>query len=283
MPGVERRSGLDTRTFIREYVRKGKPVILTDFAKQWPALGKWTPEFFSTRYGHIKRNVKGTDYSIAEQMELIHTSTVEKPAPYSYNLNIDHEFPELKADVEPMLLGREDRLAHPYIPSILLRSTIKQEVFFGGLGSTFPVLHVDVQHLHTQITQLYGDKEFFLFPPDQIKYMYPQPEYPLYTSIPDVFNPDLTRFPLFSQARGYREMLKEGETIFFPTGWWHMTLIPGPSISYGRALLERTNWRPFLKDTYVRWRKKSKLGAIAAYAMGSLAGGLVRLDEDLRA
>ncbi len=282
MPGVERRSGLSTKEFVREYVAKGKPVILTDHTRNWPAMGKWTPEFFSANYGQIPNVVKGVTYTIAEQMELIRTSTEEKPAPYAYHFDIDTVFPELKPDVEPLLLGRSDRLVHPYIPNAIIRGTLKHEVFFGGKGSSFPILHVDLQHLHTQITQLFGDKEFFLFPPDQTPYMYPKKDYPLYSEVDKVFNPDLEQFPLFTKAKGYRELLKEGETIFFPTGWWHTTLIPGPSISYGRALLDGTNWKPYLKDTYDGWKKKSPLLALPAYMVGQLAGALVDLDDAVR-
>lgn len=281
MPGIERRSGISSKEFIRDYVAKGKPVILTDMVKNWPAMGKWTPEFFSANYGHIALEVKGTSYSIAEQMELIRTSTEEKPAPYAYHFDIDTVFPELRPDVEPRLLGRSDRLVHPLIPKVLVRGTLKHEVFFGGKGASFPVLHVDLQHLHTQITQLYGDKEFFLFPPDQTPFMYPKKEYPLYSGVDNVFAPDLDRFPLFTKAKGHRVMLKEGETIFFPTGWWHMTRIPGPSISYGRALLESTNWGPYLRDTYDGWRKRSRM-ALLAYGVGKVAGSLADLDDGIR-
>ncbi len=279
LPGIDRCSSISTRDFIHEFVEPGRPVILTDFAKQFPALGKWTPDFFSTHYGSLSLEVKGVRYSIAEQMGLIQTSTEEKPAPYSYNLNIDVAFPELRADVEPLLLGRRDRLANRLLPKKLTRGTIKHEVFFGGKGASFPYLHVDLQHLHTQITQLYGDKEFFLFPPDQTPYMHPKPDYPLVSAVDNVFDPDPARFPLFSRAKGHREMLKEGETIFFPTGWWHMTRIPGPSISYGRALLERNNWKGYLKDTYDGWRVKSPLMASAAYAMGKCSGTLMDAAE----
>lgn len=282
LPGLERVSQLSPKEFLNEFVSPRRPVILTDLAQNWPAMGKWTPDFFSRNYGHLSLEVKGVNYSLEQQMELIKTSTEEKPAPYSYNLNIDIVFPELSADVKPFLLGRSDRFVNPFWPKALFRGAIKHEVFFGGKGASFPVLHVDLQHLHTQITQLHGDKEFFLFPPDQTPNMYPRKEYPLYSEVDNVFAPDLDRFPLFAKATGYREMLREGETIFFPTGWWHMTKIPGPSISYGRALLEHTNWPYFLKDNYTGWRRRSALLAIGALCVGKAAGTMMRLDESLR-
>ena len=279
LPGLERVSKLTPKEFLHEFVLQAKPVIITDLTKNWPAMGKWTPEFFSKNYGHVTHEVKGVKYTVAQQMELIKTSTEEKPAPYAYNLNVDTVFPELAADLKPSLLGRSDRFANPLWPKALFRGAIKHEVFFGGKGSSFPVLHVDLQHLHTQITQLYGDKEFFLFAPDQTPNMYPRKDYPLYSDVDNVFAPDPERFPLFVKASGHRAMVREGETVFFPTGWWHTTLSPGPSISYGRALLERSNWPDFLKDNYEGWRTRSPLLAIPAYTVGKLAGAVMRLKE----
>lgn len=281
LPGLDRRSGLSHKELLNEYVIPQRPVILVDAVKRWPALGKWTPEFFSRNYGSIKKEVKGKEYTIAQQMELIKTSTEENPAPYSYNLNIDHYFPELLGDLEPQILfGKSDRLVHPLTRRIT-RGTIKHEVFFGGKGSCFPNLHVDVQSLHTQITQLYGDKEFFLYAPDQSPYMYPKKENYRMSSV-DIFKPDLAKYPLFAKAKAHRAMLREGETVFFPTGWWHTTHIPGPSISYGRAILNDSNWDAYLKETYDGWKATHPAMALPALVLGKVLGGVLSTMEGMR-
>ncbi|MEM9191503.1 MAG: cupin-like domain-containing protein, partial [Myxococcota bacterium] len=48
---VERTSGLDYSTLRAEYADLERPVILTDLAADWPAVTRWTPEFFCRRYG----------------------------------------------------------------------------------------------------------------------------------------------------------------------------------------------------------------------------------------
>ncbi len=42
---VKKRGGLSPAEFQREYMRTNCPVVLTDVLGDWPALGKWTPQF----------------------------------------------------------------------------------------------------------------------------------------------------------------------------------------------------------------------------------------------
>jgi hypothetical protein len=104
--------------------------------------------------------------------------------------------------------------------------------------------------------------------------MYPRTDNPRLSSVNSIFHPDLERFPLFAQAKVQRAVLRQGETLFFPTGWWHTTYIPGPSISYGRAVLNHTNWDAYLGETYQGWRRSRPLLAIPAVLLGKVLGGV---------
>ncbi|MCB9168850.1 MAG: cupin-like domain-containing protein [Flavobacteriales bacterium] len=283
LPGVERRADLSPRELLEDYVRKSRPVVLTDAVKGWRALEKWTPEFFKERYGKLTKEIKGRTYSIAEQADWIMRSTEENPAPYPFNLNIEHYFPELVEDLRPQtVFDKVDRLLNPMMPKMFTKGTIKHEIFLGGLGSYFPILHVDVQSLHTQITQVYGSKEFFLYAPDQTPYMYPKPDRPLYSGVDNIFAPDLQQYPDFAKAKCHKVMLEAGDTVFFPTGWWHTTRSPGPSISYGRALVDRTNWGAYLDDTYRGWKAQRPLMAAPAMALCKVIGGAFNAMEAMR-
>src|SRR5215831_17994314 len=50
---IDRRSNLSYEAFIHEYVKRNRPVIITDAAKDWPALKTWNLEYFKARYGDV--------------------------------------------------------------------------------------------------------------------------------------------------------------------------------------------------------------------------------------
>jgi histone arginine demethylase JMJD6 len=278
---IDKRSNLSKRELIKEYVEPSLPVVLTDATSKWNAIGKITPAFMKENYGHISREVNGTSYTISEYVDLMLTSTPENPAPYPFSFNIERSFPELLADLKPEIIyGKSDRVNHPLFPRFMLMGTEIYEIFLGSVGSSFPYLHVDLLSLHTQITQIYGSKEFILFGPDQTPYLYPRKDNPLASTV-NIFDPDYAQHPLFREAKPYRVTLEQGETILFPTGWWHSTRIPNLSISLGRVQLNATNWNAYLKTAYPEWKKKSAAFAPAVFLYGKLLGVLLNLQERL--
>jgi hypothetical protein len=46
---IDKREKLSRKEFLHEYVQKNRPVVITDAAREWKALSKWTPKFFSAR------------------------------------------------------------------------------------------------------------------------------------------------------------------------------------------------------------------------------------------
>jgi histone arginine demethylase JMJD6 len=276
---IDKRSGLSHQELLHEYVKPGLPVVLTDATRQWTAMGKFTPAFFKQHYGHLTKEIKGHTYSMAEVADLILTSSPANPAPYPFNLNIEEFFPELLADLQPeIVFGKSDRVKHPLLPKLMLRGTQVYELFLGGNGASFPYLHIDALYLHTQITQLYGSKEFILFSPEQTPYLYPRADNKKVAQV-DIFNPDYEQFPLFRHATPVRVTVEEGETILFPTKWWHTTQIHEPCISVGRVHLNEWNWTDFNRDNFELRRKKHPAVALATLAYGKALGHLLALQN----
>jgi len=279
LTSIDKRSNLSHRELLAEYIEPGLPVVLTDATRHWGAMGKFTPAFFKQHYGHLSKEINGRTYTMAEAADLILTSSAENPAPYPFNLNIEHFLPELLADMKPeVVFGKSDRVNHPLLPGLMLRGTQAYELFLGGKGACFPYLHVDALFLHTQITQLYGSKEFILYSPEQTPYMYPKAENPKVSQV-DIFNPDYEKFPLFRQAEAVRVTVEEGETILFPTKWWHTTRIHEPCISVGRVHLNEWNWADFNRDNFELRRKKHPAVALATLAYGKVLGHLLDMQE----
>ena len=65
-------------------------------------------------------------------------------------------------------------------------------------------------YLHGFVTQIYGDKEFVVYPPEQTPYMYPRRTIAKVSQIGDPLQPDLEKFPLFAQASAASTMVKRG-------------------------------------------------------------------------
>ncbi|MBC8083986.1 MAG: cupin-like domain-containing protein [Hymenobacter sp.] len=279
LTSIDKRTGISRRELLAEYIEPGIPVVLTDAVKDWSALGKFTPEFFKSKYGSLSKEVRGRTYTLAEVVDRIRTSTPETPAPYPFNLNIEKFFPELLDDMKPeIVFGKSDRVNHPLLPRLMLRGTEVYELFLGGNGASFPYLHVDALFLHTQITQLYGSKDFILYPPDQTPYMYPKAENQKVSEV-DVLRPDYERHPLFRKAKPVRVTVEEGETILFPTKWWHTTQIHMPCISVGRVHLNEWNWAAFNQDNFELRKKRHPAVALATLAYGKVLGQIMNMQE----
>lgn len=277
---IEKRSNLSQQELIKEYIEPSIPVVLTaDATLNWKATGKFTPQFFKENYGGLTKTIRGVSYKMADVIDLILEGNPDKKAPYPYNFDMQKYFPELLDDLKPeIIFGKSDRINHPLLPKILLHGTTAYEIFFGGKGSFFPFLHVDALKLHTQITQLYGSKDFILFSPDQTPFLYPSKENPKFSWI-DIFNPDYEKYPLFKNAKPTKVTVNEGETIIFPTGWWHSTQIHEPCISFGRSQLNAANWDGFISDNYLALKKRISFFASPILAYGKIAGSIINKQE----
>jgi hypothetical protein len=277
--GVDKRTNLSQEEFINEYVKKSRPVVLTDAAKDWKAMKKFTPAWFKKHYSHINKNINGVNYNMGDFIDMMLTSSAENPAPYPYNFNVEKVFPELMQDFLPEIIyGKIDRINHKLMPKKLLQGTTVYEIFLGGKGSSFPYLHFDALFMHTQITQVYGSKDFIMYPPEQTPSMYPFPDNPKFSQV-NFLDPNYEKFPLFKYARPIHFTLQEGETLLFPSGWWHTTKITEPCISLGRAQLNGINWDNFINDRYINWKKKISIGALPVLAYGKVVGGIMNAQE----
>jgi hypothetical protein len=246
---VARRSGLGMAEFVAKYRNPRRPVILTDAAREWSLYGQGTPDWFRREHGEHVVRVKGRDYALAELLDLLAVSSVEHPGPYPCKFAVAREFPELLDQLTPRFAySLPDRQAHRLLPQRLFRSVNNLEIFFGGPGGEFPYLHYDVLRLHAWITQLHGDKEFTVYAPGQEHLLYVNPEIPWQSSIEDHHHPDYERYPLFRQAQAMKVVVRAGETLFLPCGWWHTARSLNQTISIAFDQLGADNWPAFIGD-----------------------------------
>lgn len=248
---IERRTGLSAGEFRRRYLHPHRPVVISDALKAWPALARWTPQFFKDRYAAKQVTADGKTHALGELMDWVMRSTKEDPAPYLRNELLEELFPELMPDIQPTpeylkpnWLRRP--LHHPDVPQ--LDRGAKIELFIGGTGQSFPVLHYDELYTHAFLMQIYGRKQYFVYPPDQTPFMYPVPDDPNHSQLNDVESPDLAKFPLFAKARGLTFTLDAGEMLFVPCGWWHTVRMLTPSITLSVNSANSSNWRMLSRE-----------------------------------
>ncbi len=213
---VDRRAGLTKREFLNEYLRPNKPVVLTDLMQDWPALNKWTAEFFKEQYGDLKVPVFSSNYSkpgkgyMSSDKEMIFKDFIEATEKGNTDLRLFlfdmfKPAPELRQDFT--------------FPTVM-NGFIKRFpfMFFGGAGSEV-TMHYDIDCANVFLTQFVGHKHVILFAPEQSAKIYHHP----YTvkSLISPGAPDYEKFPALQHVEGYETILKHGETIFMPTRYWH--------------------------------------------------------------
>ena len=260
---INRRSNLSYEEFTTEYLYAHKPVIITDAIAQWKAVSRWTPEFFKTEFGGLKFQIsdgeKGqklyeeggtSEYTMAGFIDRVLESTEDNPAPYFRNRILGDLFPSLTEDVKPL----PKYLFPNWLPDHYLVEDVGKalnrgaaiELYIGGKGASFPVLHYDGLAVHAFLMQIYGRKQFILYPPEQERFLYPSPEKENLSSVNSVDKPDLARFPLFAKAEPTTFVLESGQTVFIPSHWWHTTKMLTPSISISFNVVNQSNWHELI-------------------------------------
>src|SRR5438132_143991 len=196
LAAIDRRGGLSRAEFIREYRDAQLPVILTDASKDWPALGKFTFEFFKTELGDREVTIRGKKYRLGEFIDILLTSTRDKPAPYPCKLNLRAEFADLAAAAPRYDFANPDRVHSRLLPKRFLDGLYDLEVFIGGPGGEFPYLHYDYLGLFAYINMIVGEKEFTIYSPDQEPFLYVNSQIGWTSTIENHHHPDLQKYPL---------------------------------------------------------------------------------------
>jgi histone arginine demethylase JMJD6 len=268
--------------FMTEFFGPRKPVVFKEASKVWKAHGLFTPDYFRKNFGNRSTKVNDQEYAMAESLDLIESSSPENPAPYPCRYDIPSQLPEILPLISP--LGMNYAVPNWFesraFPQVIYGSAI--ELFLGGPGGKFPVTHIDFFHTNAWITQLYGRKNFVVFPLGQDEYLYPKKDNPL-TSEVNIFNPDFEKHPKFRCATPMTITVEQGETIFVPWGIWHSSESLSPSISVIFDQLNSQNFNAWAKDVWeIKRKDPNKLKAWASMGYYGFAANLFcRLEDAL--
>jgi len=201
---------------LREAIATGRPAVVDNFAADWPAFRRWTPEQLTERFG--QRSVRVYDASFGapgrNYMGSIATMSfaafLEETQARGRDLrmflyNLSRQLPELLDDVRLPEVGL--RFSRRFVFS-----------FFGCRGSTTP-LHYDIDMAHVLHAVIRGRRRVRLFPPEASAALYRHPC--TVRSYVDLDTPDFTRFPALAHFTGFEVVLAPGQALYMPPGWWH--------------------------------------------------------------
>jgi Cupin-like domain len=203
---------------VRELMCAKEPVLVAAGGiDDWPAL-HWTPERLSATHGDhpVRVVVDAPDGSpwvesarghlremkFREYVEFLRSPDRKRPC-YMALEPLSH-LPGLDADVDIKRL-----CPHPS-PEIKL-----------SVGSPGVQIGVHFDYEDNIFVQIHGRKRFCLVSPGQSRLVYASERNITQSDLNDASDPDLERFPLFSQATIIDDVIGPGEMLCLPRTWWH--------------------------------------------------------------
>eukprot|EP01130_Rhizamoeba_saxonica_P018906 TRINITY_DN9638_c0_g1_i1.p1 TRINITY_DN9638_c0_g1~~TRINITY_DN9638_c0_g1_i1.p1 ORF type:complete len:372 (+),score=42.55 TRINITY_DN9638_c0_g1_i1:1-1116(+) len=226
----------------RYYKSNGIPVILSGIIPTYPAYHTWNLSYFSDMFGDetIKvnwGNVENDNRTYFEHMTADEYFTIIE----SYNENpgffesvpywaeggdfLFESYPELMDDLDDLF---------PFYDS-----DIKEFDFYDnyvqlwvGPAGTITGLHQDQDPLNF-LLQIRGEKRVTIYSPYDEDNLYISSKYEpgsILSQI-DPKKPDLNKFPKLANAKPLTVVLKAGEMMFIPSGWFHTVEALTASIS----------------------------------------------------
>lgn len=251
---VEKRGNVPLDEFFERYVVGSRPLVLTDVARDWPAMQRWSPQDLRERFGHLRVEIQA-----------------ERGADPHYEVNkLDHKREVLLSDfVDQVLAGgatndyyltaNNEMLSRPdfaplladvgSLPAFCDRAQLanRASFWFGPAGTVTPLHHDTLMLCHTQVV---GRKRWRFISPLQTPLLYNH--FQVYSPV-DVDRPDLGRYPLFAQATVLEVIVEPGETVFLPLGWWHQVASLDVSISFSYSNLALPNHYSFDNPNITNW------------------------------
>lgn len=230
---IERVTQLTNKEFFYQHWLPSVPVIITDYAKDWDAMNKWTFNNLSEKYGEAEVEIqdnrsKDPNYEIngykhkhkvnfADFVKRV-TDVGESNDFYMTANNGSLENSPLKelfndAGTVPEYMNRE------------LPHSGYWHLWIGPKGTVTPTHHDVCSLVHLQVV---GSKKWWLVHPLDTPNIYNH--HHVYSKV-DLEKPDYDKYPRLKNAHIYEITVNSGEALFLPVGWWHSVKSLEPSIS----------------------------------------------------
>ncbi len=220
----------------QQYTDQGTPVIISGMTSGWPALDKWSPEYFKRKCSDLKLNIKeygdtgfikSTSWSMGDYVDYLlkpadGSATNDSAAlPYCHDVPIFSMIEGLFEDAVPFPL--------PYLPEWYHDQWWRYVQFFMGPANSLTPLHFDTLLTHNLFVQVVGRKRFTLIAPEDARYCAVR-GWRWFDVDPE--KPDLKRYPDYKNARPVEVVLNPGELLYLPPNTLHHVRSLDVSISF---------------------------------------------------
>jgi hypothetical protein len=209
------------RFFYDEYVRRGRPVVVTGLVEDWPGGRLWSPAYFRDTYGETRVSVASTREDGNLLLDLEHGLHYREMALADYVATMQ----EVASGGNYVVaeIGRfPARFREEIVEPVYCRGARwrRSKLWFGSKGTVTQTHRGAPENLYSVVR---GHKRFVMYPPSQTRCVYP---YSLLSRLPnfspvDPDRPDYGRYPRFREAQPWVADLRDGDTLFIPSLWWH--------------------------------------------------------------
>lgn len=226
----------------------GTPCVITDLARNWPAVRNWEPKYLKSATAGARVDVRETrgaprniyqqmtpggsialaDYidwvtemACSEELQTI-SRTSQSAADVMRKIDQAHFEQSYYLDVDIARLPAQ-LLSDVTAPAWYRCPPLRTLLWIGVLGTSCG-LHADVTPNCN--VQVIGQKSFALFAPDQTPLLYRMRRSTHCAFDPN--EPDYTRYPLAQRAACMLCVLSPGEALYIPVGWYHQVTVMSP-------------------------------------------------------
>ncbi|MEZ4685308.1 MAG: cupin-like domain-containing protein [Bacteroidia bacterium] len=213
--------------FIKNYLKKSKPVLLKGAAKNWDACKHWNLDFFKASFGEStvqvaegKKWVSSKKPGYAAKFEYREVSVAE----YIDGIQADPPKTDYLRfypffDKHPQLIKDLGMSMIYPMSDMKNKNRVKGRLFIGPKGTSTPIHHAPVSNLFVEVS---GRKKWEIISPVYTPFIYPVPTRTAYfaakADFRDPLGPD---FPLFKYCDKIVVTLEAGDILFTPRFWWH--------------------------------------------------------------